>query len=70
LGPSEKKGATEDFGWIEEAIAARAEAKKVKDFQRADAIREELWNKGIELQDTVDGTKWHRRLMPIELESQ
>ena len=35
-------------------------AKKAKDFARADAIREELKNMGIALEDTREGVKWKR----------
>ncbi len=45
---------------IEELIKKRNEAKKSKDFNRADTIRDELTNMGISLMDTVDGTKWER----------
>ena len=44
--------------YIEGKILERAEAKKIKDFATADAIRAELDEKGIILMDTVDGTKW------------
>lgn len=43
---------------IEEQISKRAEAKKNKEFDVADAIRAELDEKGIILNDTVDGTTW------------
>ncbi len=43
---------------IEEAIAARAAAKKAKDYKRADEIRAELLERGIVLTDTRDGTTW------------
>ena len=43
---------------IESEIAKRAEAKKVKDFETADSIRSNLDEKGIILNDTVDGTVW------------
>lgn len=46
---------------IEEMIAKRAEAKKNKDFALADQIRDELDAKGIELEDTREGTKWNRK---------
>ena len=31
-----------------------------KDFAKADAIRNELLEKGIVLEDTREGVKWHR----------
>lgn len=43
---------------IETKIAQRAEAKKAKDFETADAIRSELEAKGIILNDTREGTVW------------
>jgi cysteinyl-tRNA synthetase len=43
---------------IEAKIAERAEAKKAKDFGRADAIRQELDALGVELRDTPTGTEW------------
>jgi len=47
--------------WVEERIAARAQARKSKDFKAADAIRAELAAKGIEIEDTPQGTKWRLR---------
>ncbi len=47
--------------WVEERIAARAQARKSKDFKAADAIRAELAVKGIEIEDTPQGTKWRLR---------
>lgn len=41
---------------LNNAIAARTEAKKNKDFSKADEIRNGLKEKGIELLDTIDGT--------------
>lgn len=43
---------------IEAKIAQRAEAKKAKDFETADAIRADLEAKGIILNDTREGTIW------------
>ena len=43
---------------IEEAIDARAAAKKAKDYAEADRIRAELLAKGIVLTDTSAGTTW------------
>ncbi len=42
--------------YILERIEARKEAKKNKDFATADAIREELASKGIQIKDTREGT--------------
>ena len=44
--------------FIQEKIAERAEAKKAKDFAKADAIREELLNKGVAIKDTREGVVW------------
>jgi cysteinyl-tRNA synthetase len=45
---------------IEEAIDARAAAKKAKNFAEADRIRDELKARGIEIIDTPQGTKWRK----------
>lgn len=46
---------------IETKIAERAEAKKQKDFKRADAIRAELASLGVTIEDKPDGTsRWKR----------
>ncbi len=45
---------------IEEAIDARAAAKKAKNYAEADRIRGELLEKGIVLTDTSAGTTWAR----------
>ena len=45
-------------GEIEEMIARREEARKKKDFATADALRDELGQKGILLRDTPWGTFW------------
>src|SRR5881296_1078590 len=47
--------------WVEERIVARAQARKSKDFKAADAIRAELLAKGVEIEDTPQGTKWRLR---------
>lgn len=45
---------------IETLIGARQDARKAKDFARADEIRKELLEKGIELKDTREGVQWKR----------
>lgn len=45
---------------IERLIAERGEARKNRDFQRADEIRDQLKAKGILLKDTPTGMTWSR----------
>ena len=45
---------------IEKLILSRSEARKNKDFKRADEIRNELLEMGIVLEDTREGVKWKR----------
>ena len=45
---------------IEKLIEERQAARKAKDFARADAIRDELLEKGIILKDTREGVQWKR----------
>jgi len=44
--------------WVEERIEARAAARRSRDFQAADRIRDELAAKGIVLEDGAEGTRW------------
>lgn len=46
--------------YVLQKIVERKEAKVNKDFALADAIRNELLEKGIELKDTRDGTTWNK----------
>ena len=46
---------------VEKLIAERTAAKKSKDFARADAIRQELLEQGIILEDTKSGIRWKRK---------
>jgi cysteinyl-tRNA synthetase len=56
-----QRGSSVDPGEVEALIEARNEARRNRDFQRADAIRDELAVRGIELEDGRDGTRWKVR---------
>ncbi|HEU4563999.1 MAG TPA: cysteine--tRNA ligase [Gemmatimonadaceae bacterium] len=47
-------------GWVEERLSARREARARRDFAAADAVRDELVGKGIEIKDTPAGTSWRK----------
>ena len=47
-----------DIEYIEAQIENRLEAKKNKNYEEADEIRSDLEQKGIILNDTIDGTIW------------
>jgi cysteinyl-tRNA synthetase len=46
---------------IQALVEERDQAKKKRDFKRADAIRNELAGMGILLEDSKDGTRWKRK---------
>jgi len=48
--------ATEE--WIGEQVRLRTEARVARDFARADAIRDELLERGVVLEDSAEGTRW------------
>ena len=56
--PTPKQVDAELERWIAERVAARDKARKGKDFKAADAIRGELAARGVEIEDTPQGTKW------------
>ena len=59
------KGSTEgvDEAQIEALIEERKQAKKDKNYARADEIRKQLASDGIVLTDTPQGPTWHRELV-------
>jgi cysteinyl-tRNA synthetase len=54
-----RQGLTDEA--IEALVAERAQAKKQRNFARADEIRNELAEKGIILEDSKDGVRWKRK---------
>ena len=60
MPPSATADETGLEGRIADAIAARAAAKRARDFAQADRIRQELAAEGIALEDTPSGTIWRR----------
>ncbi|WP_047154533.1 cysteine--tRNA ligase [Aneurinibacillus tyrosinisolvens] len=52
-GPSDEE--------IDALIAERVNARKEKNFARADGIRNQLQEAGIVLEDTPQGVRWHRK---------
>ena len=54
------EGSDDEAAEIEKLISERADAKKNKDWARADAIRDELKAKGIVLEDSPTGTTWKK----------
>ncbi len=52
---------SQDDSWIIAKIEERRKAKEAKDYQKADAIRDELLEQGITLKDGRDGTTFERK---------
>lgn len=50
--------ASVDAAWVENMIQERADARKSKNWKRADEIRDELEKMNIQLEDRPDGTIW------------
>jgi cysteinyl-tRNA synthetase len=46
---------------IESLVGERNDAKKKRDFSRADQIRDQLLQQGVVLEDTKSGTRWKRK---------
>ncbi|MET0548201.1 MAG: cysteine--tRNA ligase, partial [Xanthomonas sp.] len=50
----------DDEARIQALVDERSAAKKARDFQRADALREQLAAEGVLLEDTAQGVRWRR----------
>tara|TARA_Y100000310_G_C20191684_1_gene582774 strand:+ start:16 stop:399 length:384 start_codon:yes stop_codon:yes gene_type:complete len=46
---------------IEKLIAMRNDARQNKDFKKADDIRKSLFERGVTLEDTKEGTVWRKK---------
>jgi cysteinyl-tRNA synthetase len=60
LRPTVKTGGIADQE-VEARVAERQQAKRARDFARADAIRQELLDAGVILEDTKEGVRWKRK---------
>jgi cysteinyl-tRNA synthetase len=49
-----------DAEQIESLLAQREEARSSRDFATADAIRDQLANAGVTIEDGPSGTRWRR----------
>ena len=58
--PSGSKESELDENKIEELIVERNQARENGDYARADEIRDSLSASGIVLEDSAQGTGWHR----------
>ena len=61
LQPVKEEAASTDdafAAWVEEQIARRLAAKKAKDYALADAIRNELTEKGVVIKYSKEGSTW------------
>jgi len=58
LQQGEVAGLDISAGQIEDLINQRIEARRLKDWSKADEIRDQLLAKGIELKDSSEGTTW------------
>ncbi len=60
FGVSFNEKQAENNDEIEALVAQRDEARKNKDWAESDRLRDELQAKGIVIEDTPQGTRWHR----------
>ncbi len=61
LGVLQEEAAGEDDARIDALVAERVEARKSRDFARADEIRDQLLAEGIVIEDTKGGQRWYRK---------
>ncbi len=56
--PSANSAGAPEAAEIEDLIAQRASAKKAKNFQEADRIRDALKARGVVIEDSAQGVRW------------
>jgi cysteinyl-tRNA synthetase len=61
IAPELLAGASISDDEIKALVAERDVAKKRRDFARADAIRKQLADKGVLIEDSKEGTRWKRK---------
>ncbi|MHB1524735.1 MAG: cysteine--tRNA ligase [Candidatus Dormibacteria bacterium] len=62
LGVIQRRAAVEEQLTEAEAqlLENRAQARRDRDFARSDRLRDQLLERGIQVEDTKDGSRWHR----------
>jgi cysteinyl-tRNA synthetase len=60
FGVSFETEETDEDAEIDEMVAKRNHFREIKDFANADAVRDELKERGISILDTPQGTRWAR----------
>jgi cysteinyl-tRNA synthetase len=58
--PGAERESEEENETVKQVIAEREEARKNKDWSKADEIRKRLLDMGIIIEDTPEGTRWYR----------
>lgn len=61
LQPPTSISTSHDDQTVAALLAEREDARHTKNWARSDEIRDELLAQGIVLEDTADGTRWHRQ---------
>jgi len=60
LVPERAEADPELVAWVEERLVARKDARARRDFAAADAIRAELTERGVAIEDTPQGARWRK----------